>query len=718
MGERGPDKNAAKQPLIGGGGGGGLAAHLERARRDAFVGRSDEQRWFETLLASEQPVVGWLYGPGGIGKSSLLRRWADLARERGCTAVTLDLQQVRASPSEIIAWLCTALESIDEEALARRLAAGPRVVLLVDTWELGGACEGWMRQALLPSLPPQTLVLFAGRHAPSGAWRDDDGWRALLRVLPLRNLTRSESSELLARAGVPEALHEMLCALTHGHPFALTLTAELARGRAQSSEPLRFDQAPDVLRTLMDRFVTSVPSEQHRRALRIAAVARHSTEALLRAMTAPSAEAAASETPRECFEWLRRLPFVLEGPRGLYPHDLARDVIGAEFRWRDPEGFRKLIHQLTFCLLDLMRDLEGTAQEEAFLELLYLNRINPKLHDFFDFEGLGSGWADRPRPDGADRDAVHALVSEAFGAAARPALDYWLERQRGSFSVLRSPLGEPVALSGHLVLAGISAEDRRADPVMCALADDIEARGGLLADQHIVVTRYLVGQGADGDKRLRHNRQQMRYLSVPNLAFAYVLHPHAEPWLAAHAHADFTRASALEAHLAVLEAAPRGAFARDFRTSSAEAWLELLVERSLMSASDDYGASSSASAVLALSREEFAGAVHQALRDYSRPTELAKNALLAARCVVLAAGGAQRADTLRELIDSALQSFGDHPRDHGYARAVRATYIDGARTQEAAAERLSMAFSTYRRHLARGVERVTEWLWQRELGAT
>jgi len=38
-----------------------------------------------------------------------------------------------------------------------------------------------------------------------------------------------------------------------------------------------------------------------------------------------------------------------------------------------------------------------------------------------------------------------------------------------------------------------------------------------------------------------------------------------------------------------------------------------------------------------------------------------------------------------------------------------------ARTQELAAETLGLAFSTYRRHLKRGVERVAEWLWQREV---
>jgi hypothetical protein len=48
-------------------------------------------------------------------------------------------------------------------------------------------------------------------------------------------------------------------------------------------------------------------------------------------------------------------------------------------------------------------------------------------------------------------------------------------------------------------------------------------------------------------------------------------------------------------------------------------------------------------------------------------------------------------------------------------RILAATYFKGAATQEAAAQRLRLPFSTYRRHLAAGIERVTAWLWCREL---
>src|SRR5262249_49002794 len=47
-------------------------------------------------------------------------------------------------------------------------------------------------------------------------------------------------------------------------------------------------------------------------------------------------------------------------------------------------------------------------------------------------------------------------------------------------------------------------------------------------------------------------------------------------------------------------------------------------------------------------------------------------------------------------------------------RVLDLTYFNPAPKQEAAADRLGLSFSTYRRHLTSGVDRLVEWLWQQE----
>jgi hypothetical protein len=54
-------------------------------------------------------------------------------------------------------------------------------------------------------------------------------------------------------------------------------------------------------------------------------------------------------------------------------------------------------------------------------------------------------------------------------------------------------------------------------------------------------------------------------------------------------------------------------------------------------------------------------------------------------------------------------------RDDKLYRAVEQTYLRRTATQEGAAARLGLPFSTYRRHLSQGVARVVAWCWDREV---
>jgi len=69
---------------------------------------------------------------------------------------------------------------------------------------------------------------------------------------------------------------------------------------------------------------------------------------------------------------------------------------------------------------------------------------------------------------------------------------------------------------------------------------------------------------------------------------------------------------------------------------------------------------------------------------------------------------------LKTLIADGAETLFGNERDRRLYRVLDLTYFNPAPKQEAAAERLGLSFSTYRRHLAAGVDRLTEWLWQRE----
>jgi hypothetical protein len=116
-----------------------------------------------------------------------------------------------------------------------------------------------------------------------------------------------------------------------------------------------------------------------------------------------------------------------------------------------------------------------------------------------------------------------------------------------------------------------------------------------------------------------------------------------------------------------------------------------------------------------LSQPDFAEAVRRALRDFTRPAALATNPLLRARVAADHGDGTPTAVTLQALLREAAETLRTHPRDEKFYRALLHTYLEPAATQELASELLRLPFSTYRYHLNGAVNRVTEWLWQREL---
>ena len=115
-----------------------------------------------------------------------------------------------------------------------------------------------------------------------------------------------------------------------------------------------------------------------------------------------------------------------------------------------------------------------------------------------------------------------------------------------------------------------------------------------------------------------------------------------------------------------------------------------------------------------LTRSEFGSAVRDALRNSTRTDLLAGSALLQMRLLTHSGATAATPTALKTLLTETAESLFANQRDQRLYRVLDLTYFNPVPKQEAAAERLGLSFSTYRRHLAAGVDRLTEWLWQQE----
>ena len=689
---------------------GQLGDRLATGRRQRFVGRASELDLVRSALAALEPpfAVLHVYGPGGIGKTTLLGEFARLSEELGRAVVRLDGRSIEASPPGVTIALGSALGLGEDESPLEALARLPQTMLLIDTYEALTPVTGWLRERFLPQLPAQSLTVIDGRMAPDSAWRTDPGWQGLVQILPLRNLLPDESRAYLTGRQVPAARHAGILAATHGHPLALSLLADaIAQGQDVAAEPLA-DQ-PDVVRVLLERFVEHLPSARHRHALEIAAHVRVLTESLL-------GELLGEEDAHALFSWMRGLSFIEQGRDGLFPHDLAREVLEADLRWRDPARFHALHREVRAPIVRQLHESRGLAQQRAFFDLLYLHRHSPVMRPSHDWGTLGQAHA---APAGAD-DLSHILelVTGHEGAESAAIARHWQERQPDAFLAFRGRAGAVVGFAAHLALHDATPEDRAADPAVVAAWDFAERRGPPRAGEEMVYHRFAMDreryQAPSPSMDLMAMTSMLQWLSRPRLAWSFLAIADPAPWHAVYTYLNFRRVP--EADFTV-GGGRYAVYAHDWRVEPVLAWLDAMSERELATEAElPLTPAEGPAPQIVLSRADFADAVRQALRDYARPSAHGANPLLRSRLVREATGPDAAAEALQAVLRAAAETLTRHPKDQRLYRALRHTYLQPIGTQEAVAERLDLPFSTYRYHLATAIERVTETLWQQELG--
>ncbi|MDG4763225.1 AAA family ATPase [Solwaraspora sp. WMMD406] len=665
-----------------------LGQRLKQTREHHFVGRTAELALLRRALsnASEPFSVLYLHGPGGIGKSTLLRHFGDEATSAGRRVVHVDGRAVSPSPARF-------------ESAAGAALADESAVLLVDSFEHCQGLEDWLRDRFLPRLPDTVPVVLAGRDGPGPQWRADPAWRDLLKVVPLRNLPPENAVALLTRRGVPPELHESVLTFAGGHPLALRLAAEVAV-TSDASVTSAWQPSQNVVETLLTQLIGDTPSPLHRHALEVCAHARTTTEELLRA--------ALDTDPGPIFAWLRELPFIESDARGLHPHDVVRDALNHDLRWRDPQGFETMHRRLHSYLLGEALAATGSAVLPTVGAMMYLQRHAQVIRRYFTWQGEGEVFEDSYRP--ADRDAVTALATEAEGAESASIVRFWLDRQPENCFVYRSSATDAVvAFMIWLSLSDPDPQELQTDPVVATAWRHCRSTAPLRCGEHIGIARFMVHPPAYQRPSPVTDLVQMRmlawFLHDKGLATHYLVLRDAEFW---------------QPHLAYFDDHPVGTvpkvggrpyhlYFHDWRLTPLMQWLAHN-QQQLLYGMQPRPAQESAE-LLVLSRPEFDAAVRAGLRTWRRPDELATNPLTRSRLVVNQ-GGTDPRLALRDALAGAVDRLRDDERSH---RVLVTTFLNGTPTQEAAADRLGLPFSTYRRHLARALDRLSDLLWEQEL---
>jgi hypothetical protein len=311
------------------------------------------------------------------------------------------------------------------------------------------------------------------------------------------------------------------------------------------------------------------------------------------------------------------------------------------------------------------------------------------------------------------------MVTAHEGEESARQAAYWLQRQPQGVTVWRAADGHLAGFLSTVALHQTDEADRVKDPAIRAAWEYLEKHAPLRAGEAALHFRFWMAeetyQSVSSLQSLIFLAVVKYYLTTPRLAFTFFPCASPEFWAPMLGYANLVRLPEADFSVGNLHF---GLYGHDWRVESPARWLSILADKEVGIPVENKPVPSEP--VIVLSGAEFRGAVRQALLDFTRSNLLTSNPLLRSRLVTERVDPdskpIHRAEALQSLLKEAASRLQANPRDEKLYRALEHTYFHPAPTQEAAAEQLDLPFSTYRRHLTAGIQRLTDMLWQQEIG--
>lgn len=454
-----------------------------------FGGRDDELGSVLSVLDEDGPVLVYVHGIAGVGKSALVSAFAERARSAGATVVLLDCRAIEPTDRGFIHSLASAVGSRASTlgAASERIGRlGPRVVLVLDTYEVFRFLDTWLRETFLPSLGTNVRLVLAGREPPVTDWLASGRWQARVRSVALEPLGDVAALELLSRNGVGDREALRINRFVHGHPLALRLAAATLAERPDRN--LEGEAIPMVVASLARMYLADVGDPVTRDALNSAACVRRVTRSLLRAMLPDTA-------PGDAFERLQALPFVYSNNDGLIVHDAVRDAIASHLRATDPAAHRELRRR---AWQQLREEVSTAGIEELWrytADVLYILE-NPVIREAF-FPTGGPQYTVEVARGADDYAAIERLAAMHETPEAAALARLWLKQRPESFHVARD---RDRVVRGFYAMFSPNPGDAAVidqDPLACGWQRHIEANP-IPYDQRPVFVRYLLSE-QDGE---------------------------------------------------------------------------------------------------------------------------------------------------------------------------------------------------------------------------
>lgn len=660
--------------------------------RRPFVGREAELAELERYLVEPGAGVLFVQGPLGIGKSALLAAFAARCEQLGCPYFSIDANAHPPS-DDLIARVFTrgAVTTHPLERLVEATRAlGPgRWVLLIDNFDAWQAVSDMVRSRPCAQLPPDCRIIVAARRMPDPRW-----WGATYRspqTFPLGPLPQAEAEELASALGVPVAKTQEVARRAAGHPLSVVALASWMRTGLPLAHTVRSGELEQA-------------SASRWEILEAASIPARITEDVL-ATLLDNTEGA------EALDLLTTLTLRDPSGIGLRMPLVLREAIKARLRERNPARLSELQRRLAMHLGTVLDS--GTA-----------SHLVPIVDDFFD--ALDDRALIRriagSREDGlpsirfaheVDRSSLARAARDIGGERAAEAI---LRRIDRGFVATHVALG-PSGIEGICQFATLTAASRaqlgdlREDGEIAASLELLRQRTVLEANEYVIACLAWVARDVWGGAWGSASQALFRPL-FPHLVTA----PRPAASIFVLPYANFPlKTRDLPGSDAPVTVGDHSLVYRDLRGMTVRGVLSAIVH------ADDERVPrmpSVARREVPISTET----IREALMFVDQPERLVGGALLALRLVDDEAGpGAspsERAAALARVLRSMVGAVGSGGQRESRQREVlNAVFFEKSGKHEKIASELGMPYSTFRRQLARGIERVTEMVRLREQSA-
>jgi hypothetical protein len=407
-----------------------IADLMRQGRRTTLAGRNAELRLLRQVTTAGGPVVAYVYGPAGIGKTALISALDACLEDEGVRRLHVAAGAVEPTPTAIL----TALgRAIDHEArtvaeLAGALASVKAITVVivddVDTWRLAAS---WLRTDLLPALPASTHFVLAGTVPPPPAWSIEYGQYFL--DIKLGELPRAESDAAVAAAGLSAETAERIWLLSGGHPLGLRMAIHAARTGSLGTARDAGELANAILHAIGDGDL--------RRAVEVCAIVRRVNRELMSAILA-----AEKPIPLSLLESVEALPFAKRDAEGIYIAEPVRRAIVEWMSGVEPERYQMWRKIAADWIVSRLRAAGRSGRWRYMADLLHLLE-QPALRNAFFPPDEEAPSVEPARAD--DFEQIFEMVGFGDGPDERARIEIWAQHLPHRFSVAKGPKGEVLA---------------------------------------------------------------------------------------------------------------------------------------------------------------------------------------------------------------------------------------------------------------------------------